>query len=457
MWTLLACACPDFTETEISDVATSPPEGARDAMQAAFDDFVAWTGREGVCVASVSLVDGVTEEAEHTEGMNRAVIGRDDGTVAVSIAADADDVYTTTLHQLCHAIDTIEGHSTANLDIFTGKGFSHDEAYDTRKELAAEGFAELCDYGAWDVGAARHIEEACAREFLASDTRYVQEQIYPDGPRAPVDIGEVPTWAPSTVVQVPPAGWVERFASVDGVLVGAGGDYDAELGELFQALFVWDDGEGSPDAKIDLRSYSTLGAEARFLLAQERAIAVVEVSFGVQPVRFVEIEPRTRALTEWVIPGAPSFVDHGVVVDDTLFLSALAGDGQGELMAFDLDGTQHALSTDDWPTVGRLDTGAYLIEGQQIIMVDTQGETSRRARPGGTWPQSSDGGAIDLGSLADAHGDVQLGLDGDRVLIPEEVCVAEPPPADHFYWNGRLAGVTVLADNQFQLWTLSDP
>ncbi len=142
VWFVAGCTCPSFADM----VVTDPDDLADDTFEAEIADgiatFAAWTGRDGVCVPEVRILPDVAPEAEVTIG--GAYIAQH---VPIAIRAGVPEVGRVTTHELCHALDDVEGHSTANPTVFPAGGVAQSLLYPTDALRGDESFARACEDG----------------------------------------------------------------------------------------------------------------------------------------------------------------------------------------------------------------------------------------------------------------------------------------------------------------------
>lgn len=169
---LVACACPTFDEMEVVD-----PEGLSDAafdaaIAAAIADFAAWTGREGVCVPGVEVVEELRRNGEQVAGRYPGPHQR------IEIAAYAHDPETLTRHELCHALDEEEGHVLSRPDLFSAADFPADAIYDTAELRRKEAFAHACEARPTDVALEAAVQAACGGDRLDPVTAYLTTEVF---------------------------------------------------------------------------------------------------------------------------------------------------------------------------------------------------------------------------------------------------------------------------------------
>src|SRR4051812_2349743 len=98
--TLLACTCTSFDDMDVVD-ATRDGASADflGEISRAIDDFASWTGRDGVCVPGVRVVD-------HVDMMVPEFTGKYQGAhEPIRIDPESEHPYTSIVHELSHGLD----------------------------------------------------------------------------------------------------------------------------------------------------------------------------------------------------------------------------------------------------------------------------------------------------------------------------------------------------------------
>ncbi|MDP2309575.1 MAG: hypothetical protein Q8P18_26375 [Pseudomonadota bacterium] len=179
---LLACACPTFEGLEVVDLTESGNATALARVAVAVDTFEAWTAREGVCVASVEVVDEVEGPAAFdAEGLNAVGVFQPRAR-RIEIGTAWFPLAETVTHELCHALDWQEDLSPARPDLFTGEDLDAEGAYPTDESKRAESFALACEVGGVDVSVELAFEEQCGLgpvdELIDPTTRFLAEEVF---------------------------------------------------------------------------------------------------------------------------------------------------------------------------------------------------------------------------------------------------------------------------------------
>ncbi|CAN0453397.1 unnamed protein product, partial [Ectocarpus fasciculatus] len=105
---MAGCGCPDFDEMVVEQQAESlvwPLQNVADTV----DEFAAWTGRDGVCVPGIEVVQELDSQGVYRGPMRKIIV-----------RAGAVDGAITTRHELCHALDQGEKISREHKALFTG-------------------------------------------------------------------------------------------------------------------------------------------------------------------------------------------------------------------------------------------------------------------------------------------------------------------------------------------------
>lgn len=182
--TLLGCRpdCPSFEQVQVDDPQGLLVPAARQGIQEALDDFAAWTDRDGVCVPSVRVVD----DRGHWWAGYYLRPG-----APIRVGPYPTRSYDLTLHELCHAIDEVEGIVDQHPRHFH-EGLIEDGRYWTPALRRAEGFAQLCDDGPVDAALRRRLAQECGIGMaLLPQRELLQEQVFAGVEALPWD---APTW-----------------------------------------------------------------------------------------------------------------------------------------------------------------------------------------------------------------------------------------------------------------------
>lgn len=175
-------ACPPFDQVEVEDPQGLLVPTARQGIQQAIDDFAAWTARDGVCVPAVQVVD----DRGHWWAGYYLRPG-----APIRVGPYPTRSYDLTLHELCHAIDEVEGIVDLHPRHFH-EGLVDDGRYWTPALRRAEGFARLCDDGPVDAAMRRRLVEECGIEMaLLPQRELLQDQVFAGVAALPWD---APAW-----------------------------------------------------------------------------------------------------------------------------------------------------------------------------------------------------------------------------------------------------------------------
>lgn len=151
--------CPTWDELEIVDEAGAGTEVV-DETRAAIDEFAGWSGREGVCVSEVRLV----EEIVSKDGQEFGGMYYHWGWIELAIDSTMTEVVR---HELCHAVDHREGWASED----------HPELFGD--EDPREVFASLCEDGPRNLTLAAALAGTCGESEVAAKA-FVDELVYPD-------------------------------------------------------------------------------------------------------------------------------------------------------------------------------------------------------------------------------------------------------------------------------------
>lgn len=157
---LAGCACPAFADLEVTNPDGIAPAGVAEQVEAAVDQFAAWTGRAGVCVAEVRLVPSI----EGPDGKRR--IGQYDVPDLVEIDYDkaTDEIV---YHELCHAVDHLAGHVSMDLAAFVDGDRDPGEV-----------FACACESGPRDLSLAAGVEASCGLDLDVERYRWLDTHVW---------------------------------------------------------------------------------------------------------------------------------------------------------------------------------------------------------------------------------------------------------------------------------------
>lgn len=176
---LLGCRCPTFDEMRVEGKDETATEDRLEQVEVGLAWFARWTGDEGVCVPEIHVKEDLWERRAYREAHLEAIGQYRGPRDPIKLDADADrSLLTGTLHELCHANDHLEGHSTA-------MSFPDAEYADVIPEdlAAGEAFAEVCELGPASTTLDTTLSALCGTEpFYADHDRYLSEVVYPDYP-----------------------------------------------------------------------------------------------------------------------------------------------------------------------------------------------------------------------------------------------------------------------------------
>lgn len=198
---LVACSpCTSF-----SDMTYSGPEEAE--LSALVAEFAGWTGREGVCVPSVAVVDEIDGDPD--------LLGLYSGAGSPIVLARATGSYGRVLrHELCHALDDQEALAETTAYALDSTTIDVTQ-YPSSTLRLAEAFALACQDGPADLSFGGALELRCGLEVDPADAALraaVYREVAPD-PR--IDVGSDPR--PTPLPGLP----VGRILDVAGAQTGA--------------------------------------------------------------------------------------------------------------------------------------------------------------------------------------------------------------------------------------------
>ena len=167
---LCACTCPTFADMGVDDPDRVASNSTKSWIASGIKDFARWTGREGVCVPSVQLVDD--EESDHGglyQGAHQPIL----------VQAAISDPHRITLHELCHAIDDEERLVNGHGALFPESADIGPEHYPTKALRLAEAFARRCARGPQDGLALELLQDECGADLnWTLGDGLVQGQVY---------------------------------------------------------------------------------------------------------------------------------------------------------------------------------------------------------------------------------------------------------------------------------------
>lgn len=190
---LAACGCPSFEEMEVTGTQDMELQGR---LEAAIDDFAAWTGREGVCVPGIEVQPALWVAGEE---VGAAYAGPH---AWIRMGSDPGHVERAALHELCHAIDEQEGHSAAQPELFSGDDVTNDALYPTEAARRGEHFARSCASGGSSYELIFATDDLCGVSRWGFDFAYIQREIYSALPRPTIEGSGVSFTTTSRELQV---------------------------------------------------------------------------------------------------------------------------------------------------------------------------------------------------------------------------------------------------------------
>ncbi|MEL6345498.1 MAG: hypothetical protein AAFV53_20485, partial [Myxococcota bacterium] len=176
---LVGCTCEPLGEI-ISAADFLDGSAEADTALQALVDFDRWTGGDRVCLRDFKL-----DEIRQAHVVDGLLIGgqyRQRSRIVVDNSELQHDVYTTTLHELCHAFDDQHGDiSLQNHDIFNGsvldervQAFYGNDA----PQQHTEHFALLCDRGMNLLSGQHRLGGACPSTDPTPDVQFILDTVF---------------------------------------------------------------------------------------------------------------------------------------------------------------------------------------------------------------------------------------------------------------------------------------
>ena len=185
--------CATMSRWEDLSVELEDPDDSYQAyvalwVESALQRFAAWSDRDSVCVSSVTVIsspDGRTAGEYHT------------GTAALTVSASSDDPWSSTVHELCHAVDVAEDLAPDYPSLFDPDTITNRDDYPTRRLRGSEAFARICGSGPQDIERLRVWADDCGMEVTSADLdalELVRDEVFPLAARSTWDAPSVETW-----------------------------------------------------------------------------------------------------------------------------------------------------------------------------------------------------------------------------------------------------------------------
>lgn len=304
------CACPTFDELKVTD-----PDGVASAellatVTEAARDFASWTGREGVCVDRIEIV-----EDAGTDAAGRDAAGRYAGRW-IEIEATASSPRSTTFHELCHALDDLEELSWPNRELFL---WAEDwtQAEVSLEYRAQQRFADACEPEPFDAyQIALELERECGETLVSERGRFLSEEVWSAYPYP-----ALPERVPVTLERLPLAALTEEGLPSSMVTGGGGGDLfiiyaeaddtvallrvEPETGQTLARVALDDDGQAYEWALV-----SGEGEEAPLIVDAGQDTETRAWRYDLDADTLTEV-PFPEVLDYWGLRGR---VDHGRAV-----------------------------------------------------------------------------------------------------------------------------------------------
>lgn len=195
-----ACTCPSFSEMKVIGTEASVAR-----VQSVIGEFAGWSGRKGVCVGTIRIKPSVLIKKGADTFSVDSLFLKEEG--EIWLEEGDPELPNSTRHELCHALDQMEGHSSRNPQLFPEVAAS--ALYSDADARRRERFARLCAEGAKDPSLWDAIERRCDSTPPDAATFYLQNNLYPHAPRTPLSEGPPLHWS----VQPLPLPPTHRFLS----------------------------------------------------------------------------------------------------------------------------------------------------------------------------------------------------------------------------------------------------
>jgi hypothetical protein len=291
---LAACACPSFDEMTVVD-----PTGRGDVslVEETLAAFATATGRDGVCATEIVLTDGPSPFSRDWEG---DYVGPH---APLYVNANWPDVARATRHLLCHALDSEEGLSAANHDLFPAADATGDTVLWTDADRSAEVFADLCADGPSTDGLTLQLDARCGPGARGAGWSFVQESVY-----AAVEREEAPL--SEEVVEVEALA-IPRPADFHFLDIGGAGDALVALGYWADevgyttGIVALDPDSGAELARVPVRAGQPSRAMAELAQTDGPVVVVVFDTSGQLSVERVDLERGVVegiGTVEWTYP-----------------------------------------------------------------------------------------------------------------------------------------------------------
>jgi len=196
---------------ELEDSDDSDQAYAALWVEAALERFASWSDRDQICVSSVTVIsspDGITTGEYHTD------------TAALTVSASSDDPWSSTVHELCHAVDIAEELAPAYPDLFDPETIDNRDAYPTRRLRSSEALAQVCASGPQDIERLRSWDEGCGVEIAnwnLDALELLRDEVFPLAARSTWDVPSVETqWGEAWSPPVQNEEWTAKTLIADG-------------------------------------------------------------------------------------------------------------------------------------------------------------------------------------------------------------------------------------------------
>ena len=199
----IGCACP--SPQDIAIVGGAAEERA--ILAHAVADFAEWTGRDSICVAEIEVLDALEEGELEKLGSYHAPTRR------VEVLGGHGDLYTTTIHELCHAVDKEDGWVRRHRGHFDYDPNAPDYEPRSVRSREREAFAVACEGGPLNLEVVERVVEACHPDLDLVTEPLLREEVFagsspPTLERAPWGRHPVAEWTPPDGMRILRPVWV---------------------------------------------------------------------------------------------------------------------------------------------------------------------------------------------------------------------------------------------------------
>ena len=201
----------DELELELEDAGDPETEYLGNWVLSAMERFSLWNGQDEICVSQVVLAAALST---NTDGEYNT------GTAVVTVSSEDDDLWSSAVHEFCHAVDTAEEIAPDYPDLFPPSSVTNRDDYPYRRLRSSEAFARVCGHGPRDIERWRAWEQGCGIDFTDDDLEavaVVHELVFPMAEQLPWDTpSQTLEWGTPWSIQGLDDGWTTRDVVADG-------------------------------------------------------------------------------------------------------------------------------------------------------------------------------------------------------------------------------------------------